>query len=345
MIPIEKLQAVKRIIVHGPFCADGRASAMILKQALPYASVEFMNYGDPRHEQMEPEPGLLFCDFSPWLPKPKKPDAMTDEDRGILAKAEVRLQAFVDAGTIVLDHHGTAKHIVERFGELGVFAGEDSEPGVAGAVLAFREVWEPVCRQELGAAVFEAYRPIVRGFAEVAGIRDTWQNKHERFQQGCEQREALLFWDEDELLELPPPSWEEKLEIGGILWNNHLRGIKKFLDRGVRYTSEIGTRVLIAPGLSPTSDAAEMLDSYPPEEQVDLLVGFGYLVDDKDDGQQISLCFSMRSHTGYRCDLFAKSQQGGGHKAAAGFTPIVNPETDLNPYKVFKDTLTAYEVK
>lgn len=343
-IPLDKLRAVKRIICHGPFCADGRASAMILKQALPYAEVEFMNYNDPRHIELEAEPGLLFCDFSPFTPKVRDDANPTPEELEARAKADERVREMVAAGAIALDHHGTQKRVIDMFGDQGVYG--ETEDGISGAVLAFQEVWDPICREELEPAIYDAYRPIVREFARIAGIRDTWRNKHEDFIAGCEQREGLLFWDINELLELAPPSWAEKLAIGPLLWANHQRSIRKFLDRGIRYTTDKGTRVCIAPGLAPTSDAAEMLDSDPPEQHVDLLVGFGYTIEPNAKGEQvINLVFSMRSHTGYRCDLLAKSHGGGGHKPAAGFSQAVDVENDRNPYKVFRDALGAYEAQ
>lgn len=343
-IDIEKLRAVKKIICHGPFCADGRASAMILKQALPNAEVVFMNYSEPAHKELKPEPGLLFCDFSPYTPRVKDYDNPTDDEREALAEADERIRQMVEVGAIALDHHGSQKRVLDMFGDQGVFASEDTDPGVSGASLAFREVWDPICREDLVPAAYEAYRPVVEEFAKVAAVRDTWQNKHELFTRGCEQREALTFWNIKDLLELDIPSWEEKLSIGPVLWANNQRGIRKFLSRGIRYTTNAGTRVFIAPGLSPTSDAAEMLDSYPPDQMVDVLCGFGYVTNPTEGGEMVvSIVFSMRSHTGYRVDQLAKANGGGGHKAAAGFSFEVNLDKDPNPYSLFKTAISAHE--
>lgn len=342
MIPLQRLQAVKRIITHD-HCADGIASAMILKQALPHAAVDFMQYDSPAHKALMPEEGLLFCDFSPWLPKTKVETAVTAKDLEAEAAAQKRLQEFKTAGAIVLDHHSTQERVVKAFGELGVYADAKTQPGVSGAVLAFTEVWDPVCRVGLSPAAYKAHRPIVQAFARDAGVRDTWLTKDGQFQAGCEQREALLFWPVADLLSLPVPNWPEKLKIGASLWSRHLRDVREYLDKGARFVSDQKTRILMSAGLSQTSDAAEMNTKGDPAEHVDLIVGFQYVGAKVEGGQVIDLIFSTRSHTGYRCDLLAKAYGGGGHQAAAGFKVSVDPAAAENPYRTFMQFLDAFE--
>ena len=129
MIEIDKIRAVDHILVHEN-CSDGTASAMILKDVLPYAKITFMQYETEAHKTLEPEPGQLFCDLSPHRD---------------------RYKAFLDAGAIVLDHHKTAKGVVMPFVEagLGAFGDEITDPGVCGAVLAFREVWSAINAAEI----------------------------------------------------------------------------------------------------------------------------------------------------------------------------------------------------
>lgn len=125
MIPLEKLRQVTTIVTHDT-CPDGLASAMILLDVLPKAEVVFCQYSTPLHKSMIAKPGMLFADFSP---------------------DPARIQEFIDQGAIVLDHHKTAKDTVLACGELGVFADEKEDPGVSGAVLAFREVWLPLVQR------------------------------------------------------------------------------------------------------------------------------------------------------------------------------------------------------
>lgn len=162
MIPTEALRRVQRIIVHAD-CPDGIASAMILHDCLPDAEVIAVAYG-PEREALEPGPADLFCDMTP---------------------PESKTAAFVEAGAIVLDHHKGAREFVERFGELGVYADADEEPGVSGAVLAYREVWYR--------GGISDKQQFVRNFAEVVGIRDCWLRLNKAWTVACERAEVLMF--------------------------------------------------------------------------------------------------------------------------------------------------------
>jgi len=88
MIPIEAIKQVKRIITHRD-CADGTAAAMIAADAIPGAEVVAVAYG-PERDALEPGPADLFVDMTP-------PPAKVD--------------VFVAAGAIVLDHHSGAREL------------------------------------------------------------------------------------------------------------------------------------------------------------------------------------------------------------------------------------------
>lgn len=87
---------------------------------------------------------MLFCDIAP--------------------PAE-RAHEFLPRVPVVLDHHKGAEHLVKTFTH-HVFADEKLEPGVSGAVLAYREVWKPL--KPLGFTT-------AADFARLAGVCDTWQ--------------------------------------------------------------------------------------------------------------------------------------------------------------------------
>ena len=89
-IPIEKLQAVKTIVVHGN-CPDGLASAIVLDDVLPGREIIHAVH---QITPLEAKPGLLFCDICP----PRD-----------------RVQEFRDVGTIVLNHHKTQRDLIESF--------------------------------------------------------------------------------------------------------------------------------------------------------------------------------------------------------------------------------------
>lgn len=206
MIPIEKLRSVRVVVCHAyperP-CPDGVASALLLRSAFNElfdeesidVEVVFVAHGD-QLEALEARPGMLFCDIAP---------------------PAARAKEFVEVGAIVLDHHATARPVVELF-EHHAFGDEEKEPGVSGAVLAFREVYEPIFRGMNGGrvrglepgrarVVYPAYTfmwPCARGccrFAPAAagtfyGYRRRWMTKgvSARFvAAGCSDPTVLVF--------------------------------------------------------------------------------------------------------------------------------------------------------
>ena len=334
MLPIDKLLAVKHIVTH-EHCADGLASAMILKNVLPYAKVTFLQYDTNEHKNLKTEEGVLFCDFSPH---------------------KSTVDAFREAGAIVLDHHKTQKEVVEQFGELGVFADEKTEPGVCGAVLAFREVWTPLSALRKfhvdDPSDLSGTPKFLQEFATLAGIRDTWQKDDPRWRQACEQAEALTFWPEEELLALAlrhSVAWPEKLALGPMLFDRRLRGAQGCLDKGYTFQTSKGRKVIMFEGLRQSSDAAEIAGS-----AYDFVVGFGYTTEEdpsliladgyaKAVGCQIpSVIYSTRSHTTFDCSAFCLAHGGGGHTKAAGCRVVLG-STDPQPYELLKQMLLTYE--
>lgn len=318
---------VKTLVIHGPDCPDGRASALILHDALPGADIRFVQYSTPQHRALEPKPGMLFCDFTPFVERDKS-GAMTDEGRAKLA-------AWVDAGTIVLDHHKGAADVVEAFGERGVFADETKEPGVSGATLAFREVWSAVkgtvchaCRWALPDerhACGDIKR--VRDLATLAGIRDTWVKSSPRWNEACAQAAALMFWPWDKLLAAGVNGLAPMLEIGPVLLERDAARDQRTIGEAHRF--EVGgVRVVCFEGTH-TSDIADKVE-------VDLIVGWKYLVEGPPEAREQKIVFSTRSRGSFSCLDFAKANGGGGHRNAAGFKlPVQLAHThDSSPYAV-----------
>lgn len=323
---LAKLRAVKTIIVHGGGCPDGVASAILLHDVLPDAVVKFVQYQTPEQLDLPATAGMLFCDFSPH------PD---------------RTQRFVDVGAIVLDHHKTARGVVAAFGPLGAFGDEKADPGVCGAVLAYRHVWLPLKQAEYAAAVDPSTQLgleslAAEGFATLAGIRDTWLTQDPRWKDAVIQAEALRFYPIEHWLGLKHSFrfenegwWSERLKLGGILVERHAASVKRAIEKAWRFTSKRGTRVIMFEGTSQSSDAAEVLD-----QEVDLVIGFGFVVEET----KPKMIFSLRSHTGYDCSTLGKHFGGGGHTAAAGFNvPMV--ENTPHPYRFAELLVDEHEHK
>lgn len=310
-IPLEKLRQVRKIIVHGGKCPDGRASAILLNYAYNgLVPIEFLNYGMREYTEMAAEPGLLFCDFC-------VPPGREEE--------------FLEAGTIVLDHHKGAEKVVRRFVEAGqgVFADEKVHPGISGAPLAYHYV----------CGALKANLPVAaRRLALLAGVRDTWQKRHPEWVSACEQSEALSFWPEHILLNShvlhDPEKWSSIFDLGAVLWEKKCETAQKVGNSAYQFTSEKGTRVAIFQGARLTSDTTEVLG-----DEVDLVVGFDMI---HEEGV-FKVLYSTRSRGNYDCKSFCSAHGGGGHTSAAGFNRVINVRKERNPYELFRNILEAYE--
>jgi hypothetical protein len=311
----DSLQAVKTIFVHGGGCPDGVASAILLHDVLPNATIKFVQYNSEEHLNLKVEPNALFADFTP---------------------KEAQVPAWVDAGAIVLDHHKGAKDIVAAFGENGRFGDEETEPGVCGAVLCFRHVWME-WRDDRGQV--EENRAL--DFATLAGIRDTWLRTNPRWNEARAQAEVLRFFPSENWLDILEPFshsqkelWAERLGLGKLLVERHDHAVKRTLDKAYRFKTDKGTRVMMFEGTGMSSDGSDAA------EETDLVIGFGFLVE---NGIQ-KMIFSSRSRAGYDCLSLAKAHGGGGHSAAAGFNQDITNRT-INPYQLAELLVNEHEAK
>lgn len=329
MIELELLRNVTHIVTHEN-CADGTSSAMILLDVLPNAKVTFCQYSTKLHDTLPAEPGMLFCDFSPPVS---------------------RIQEFLDVKAVVLDHHGgPAKESTLAFAEksLGAFADEKMDPGVSGAMLAYRHVWEPLAQANhkahqvahaLGGTVYVdpdlgPRHEAVGKLARLAGIRDTWQKHDSLWTLACETAEATRWWPWEIVKDTPWDRWASELfKIGPILMARNMRTVDKCIEGAYRFTSGKGRKVTVFEGLKPSSDAAEKLG-----EANDLTIGLGFLVE---EGQP-KMLFSTRGRGTFHCRNFAMAHGGGGHVKAAGFNIPLTPATP-QPYELARQVLERYE--
>lgn len=317
LLDIAKLYRVKKVISHtygAMACADGLASAMIIKDALPNAQFAFMNYNTKEHDELPAEEGLLFVDFTP----PKK-----------------RVQEFVDAGAIVLDHHDKARPVVEAFPEgQRVFADEKVDRGVSGALLAYRHVWRPLTKGIIDTSYSRLKQDAIRHFAIIAGIRDTWMKEHPSWRIACAQAEVLKFYPPEMWMSRPTfdPEWiAEKMEVGNFLLEKAEARTKHIFDSAATFVSQKGTGFAIVP-TTETSDVSEL---FPPE--VKFIIGFSYSA-----RNGFALTLSMRSRGGYDVGEFCLALSGGGHSQAAG-AKLAMTMGDLNPYAEIKKLVDDYE--
>ncbi len=289
------LRGIRTIVSHAD-CPDGIASALILKGALPDTRVIFVEHGTPEYQSLEAEPHMLFCDIVP-------PSARAD--------------AFRAAEAIVLDHHQAARDLILSFGERGVFADENEEPGVSGALLAYREVWVPLQGDDDG----------TQRFAELAGVRDTWQTASPDWERSCVQSAALLFYGFAGLKNAALT--DEQLAVGERLVAKRRTTAKLTAKKKwFRMTDEVAIyndrdRLL--------SDVAQLIFEQHPA--IGLVCGFHYKV--TSDGKML-LVFAMRGRKdGVDVAAIAKAHGGGGHTSAAGFSQRVTADSP-NPIDAFR---------
>ena len=306
---LDKIRAIRRVIVH-KCCSDGTLAGAIIKQALPHVVVEECQYSTPEHEHLSAEPGLCFADFSP---------------------PASRVQEFVNAGAVVLDHHKGAEAIVRQFGDLGFFGDEVKMPGVSGAVLAYDHIYVPICGQD------EA----LQDFARLIGIRDTFQTGHPRWNEACQISAAV--WS------LPLGYWlSQKPVINDLV---KLMGNTQIKRREAQVTNAYDQLEVIrlpGPPWSPSfgifadsksciSDVAELARRKRLCENV---LGFHFVKDGPKE--PLKLMVSCRSDGRLDSAMLAKYFGGGGHTKAAGFSLPYNPWDSPSPFQVIQERIKEF---
>jgi len=307
---LEQLKKVQKVITHRD-CSDGTASAIVLHSALPGAIIQFVQYGTKEHRELKAEPGLLFCDMSPPLE---------------------RVSEFKDS--LILDHHKYAKELVESLG--GVYASEDTEPGVSGAVLAFREVWLPIKSKVKGSQHTLYIQTQLLKLSKLAGIYDTWQTSNPDWESARHLAEALkLFpwysWTEIE--EEYDPDFiedilEKRLAIGELLVNRSDDFAERSAREAYRHSLSTGHTLAIVQGTHIVNKASEFTGC-------DLTIAFHFVVEES----KPSIRFSCRSKGSFDVGLLAKYYGGGGHVHAAGFSIQETHEPFSYTIKLIEDYL------
>ncbi len=274
----------KKLITHDN-CADGLASAMIVRDAIPDIEVVFAQYGQPSLEALPAEEGLLFCDITP---------------------PRARVAEFVDAGATVLDHHKHARDIVEAFGSRGVFADELAEPGVSGALLALR-VWQKVFGES---PCFS-----LRTFARWAGIRDTWQTGSLEWEAANDLHAVLMGVPREFWLRhggVAKALGSDMLELGRLFREQRLSKARSLAESGcilIRGTDDRVWGTFPDPAAY-TSDVAEALR----DKGVALCCGWFQHV----ANGRLETVLSLRSDGSLDVGALATGFGGGGHSRAAG---------------------------
>ena len=332
---IDLLKSVKKLVTHKG-CPDGVASALLIRDALPDVEVVWLTYGEPAYEGLRPEPGMLFCDIVPY--------AERDTAGQLTAKGLAQIEAWVASGALVLDHHRGVADLVGMFGERGRYVDEEEELGVSGAVLAYEEVWSELIRDnstlawadDAGVLRSNGVRPpgthdAFFEFAELCGIRDTWQKRDTRWREACAQAVVLAFWPAEDLLtrgmefafaQCRGPLGEILLQRQEVEDTQTIAEAHRFNMPFLRSPHDAGLwdvdlQVVVFEGQSrAASDVAGRLgDTIDPAREALLVIAWHYFVG-ADGVPRVKL--SCRSKGLFQAVAFAQAYGGGGHDHAAG---------------------------
>lgn len=306
MIQVEKLKKVKKIIAH-KYCHDGTSSAMIIKDVLHDADVEFYSHKDKAYLDLEAQEGMLFCDISP---------------------PPGRDQEFIDTKAIVLDHHEKTKDTVLKFQEHGLGVYGETQDGISGAVLAYNHVWLPLID------LARTDKIHVCRLQRLAGIRDTYQKDSIEWDDAQEQTEAIAFYPINHFLNnhIAGITAEENV-IGRIIKEKTEDFIKRAAETAYTYFWK-DRKIAILSGHRVISDASEELR----KQGCSIVFSFTY----KNTTDGLFLSYSSRSDGSFDCNKFAGYFGGGGHiRAAGGIGFEVNSNT-LNPYSVIRKAVSKY---
>ena len=285
---VDRLVDVRTVIAHGREegpCADGLVAALIVKDVLPRVAIRFVSNGSVELRELAAEPGLLFVDIAP---------------------PAARVGEFLAAGALVLDHHASARELVAMFRDRGAGA-YSAEPGVSAALLAFREVWEPI--------KFKLWEPSSSGLgrshalrvAELVGIHDTHLTEDPSWDEARRLVAVLFFYEDWLVIDQPLLALRRRLELGPTLVEKQRASVARAVAQSGRLTTPKGTSVAVVPTTYLISDVVDAVD-------VDVVVGFAFAV----RAGVPSMKLSFRSRRGrYNVREIAEALGGGGHDAAA----------------------------
>jgi nanoRNase/pAp phosphatase (c-di-AMP/oligoRNAs hydrolase) len=351
-ISLEALKRVTQIYVH-KHCPDGMASAMILNDAFRMLGKKVPIYFIAHNTSDHDSAGLsacgdsncemvLFCDMTP-------------------SRKFMKLYGARE-NFIVLDHHSKQEDIVRAFGDRGVYADAIKEPGVSGAMLALREVWDPINRETGTHDFILGTWPIkIYNFATDVGARDTFQTKSSRFLPGSWTAQTLMsksagYWlnprGSDSGVQEPfLHEWE--VRYGQFLFEVHTEAVAAAVKQCVFYEIEDKKKGAVelfvfqerTSGFRLTSDVAEALrqpSSMRPQKPA-VVAGFSFVIDQPCDPPV--LLYSLRGIRGYDVGALAVANGGGGHDLAAGFSVPIRKAGAIvyqDPYETIRERVERF---
>ncbi len=287
---IEKLKAVTDIYVHQS-CPDGLSSAMLCAAAYSRVGLRpkiwFLQYGTEKMRQLEPRPNQLFCDITPPLD---------------------RWQEWQDHSPIVLDHHETARVATDGLG--GVYGTSVQ----SGATLAYEHIFKPL-DEDAGQSGGD---PDWQNLAELAPIRDTWQDSHERWVEATGMAHALM---QNNPYDLIDAARDGKVDFVELFKQAKREGDR--IDFKARKLAEGAYMVPIqSKGVSYLLGVVNCTEKIISDVCNMLLrngcdIAVSYFMLNEDGAPKLSI--SVRTNGEISARMLCELRKGGGHHRAAGF--------------------------
>ena len=304
---VDRLNKIKTIYFHGS-CPDGIISREILKYHFK-DTVKYKPYYFGEFAEIPKD--ALFIDCSP---------------------KSHQLRECLENNCLVAEHHNSFTEDYEHFKEeyIGQILLGDTAKAESGAYLAV-EIVEDL-HDESGLATFLP-EPVYQ-LARLVAISDTWQKDQPDFEYARMLAGYVAFFGNDfceDLVKLY--NSEATIHAFGKVQQNKQLGLAKCAIR----IQQGNMKVAFINELN-MSNAADFLRT---SENMDLIVGFSMKYEPNENKNII--IYSMRSkENGFDCSTFAKKYDGGGHKAAAGFS-VEYAEHD--PIGEFMGCLLAWQIE
>lgn len=314
---IEQIRQIRNVYYHAS-CPDGTASAVICALAFRMigheAEFQSLQYDSEEMQALLPEQGQLFVDITP----PKE-----------------RWELWKNASPVVLDHHETAKHVVE--GLNGVYATNEKH---SGAMLAYQYVYLPCFSQCLqrGIDLYSGQAEKVEEFAELCMIRDTWKNQHPLWNDSNALALALKFHGSRNLLEKVKDGsfrFGDLLDLGKMLSEQHNRKVELTVEKSWLVQKDIGGQTYKLALFNTTEPISSDVGNMLLAQGADISVGYFYTLGDGAIQTVVSLRTNERVSASKVCEVHG----GGGHARAAGFR--LKAGSTLSPSDILGEVLTA----
>ena len=286
----ENLAKTKLIIRHGS-CPDGwgaqKALEIIFGKTIPVQYYYF--------EDLKTIPkNALFINCSP---------------------KDHQINACMENGCMIADHHDSFAPHFERLRETydNVLLFGENRNAESGAYLG---IWLASVYANTKGGLTSPLYPSGKAavMARLLAISDTWQKQDPDFALARMYAGYVSFFGND--LDITLEELYDQKETVLAFGKAQERQQRNFMKGAIIYDKFISNfKIAMINGLN-MSNAAEMLRT---EMDVDLVCGYETKMDAR-AGESITI-YSMRSkENGFDCSIFAKANNGGGHKAAAGFS-------------------------